>query len=680
MNNENLISPLTVLRGIGDKKNQAFAAAGINTVADLLEYYPRRYEFYKYYSSPAEINERGNAVFSIVYDGTATRQYAKTVGIFSRWRIKTGTRDIIFTWFNQPYILNALEKGKKYCFKCTIEFKKGIWQAVNPKFSGTKFYTHSVLEPVYTPISGIGSAELMKFIGMALGEAEKSDYDVIPEEIRKKYSIPGYAESLRSIHTPKTEEDCIYGNRRLIFEEFFMFRMRQRLSAGKRSSGDASMIFECGCVDEFKGLLPYPLTNAQNKAIDDILRDLLSRAPMNRIVQGDVGSGKTAVAFCACLMAKRAGYQTIIMVPTEVLARQHIESFQNIFKNIDISVGLLVGAMKQNEKRQVLADFTSMNIDVLIGTHAVLEDGVESGSIGLVITDEQHRFGVRQRLNLKSKGKPVNMLVLTATPIPRTLSMVIYGDLDVSIIDEMPPDRIPIRTYAVNSSMRERIYKFVEAQVNEGHQAYIICPLIDNDDDDKASVKAFYAELSNNQLANVRLGMLYGSMKPQEKEEVMSSFARGDTDVLISTTVIEVGINVPNATVMVIEDADKFGLAQLHQLRGRVGRGKWQSHCVLISDATGETAVERLTALVKNRDGFKLAIEDMRLRGQGEYFGLRQSGASGFAHGVLPRDTEIFTQAADAVDFVANNRDEFGEYYNILSEKARILNEETIFN
>ena len=676
-----LLDSTDKIKGIGAKKSQSLASAGITNVGELLRCFPLRYDFYRFYDDPAKIEENGKCVFYAEYNGGATKQYAKTVGFFVRWRIKTGTRDVLFTWFNQPYVLNSLEKGKRYCIKCDVQLKNGVYQAINPHFSSTDQYTHSVLEPQYKPIEGIGKGELVNFIKKALDYAEIDDSnDPIPYLLRQKYDIPPYGKALRSIHTPQTEEECIRANKRLIFEEFFMFRIRQKLWAGKRGEGDASAIFDKKCIDEFKSLLPYRLTGAQQKALDDVARDLLSKTPMNRIIQGDVGSGKTAVAFAACWMTKCAGYQSVIMVPTEVLARQHYASFGATFGNADIKAGLLVGGMKQSEKKSVIEDFAQGNIHVLIGTHAVLEERVSSDGIGLVITDEQHRFGVKQRLSLKNKGRPVNMLVLTATPIPRTLSMVIYGDLDVSIIDEMPPDRIPIKTYAVTGDMRERIYKFITKEVKAGRQAYVICPLVETDDESKASVKRYFDKLSKNELKEVRTGMLYGGMKPAQKDEVMNAFAAGDIDVLISTTVIEVGINVPNATVIAIEDAEKFGLAQLHQLRGRVGRGREQSHCILISDCKGEIAVERLTTLVKTNDGFEIAKSDMRLRGQGEYFGLRQHGAQLFRFGELPRDMLIFTQAADAVELVASCGDELGEFYRRMYHEAKRLNEEIVFN
>lgn len=672
---------ITVLKGIGTKKSEAFSACGINTILQLLEYYPVRYEYYNFCNSPDEIINGGKTVFYVTYNGTVTRQYAKNVGIFVRWRIKSQKRDVLLTWFNQPYIASTLEKGRTYCIKCDLELKNGIWQAVNPKFSATAKYKDGIMEPVYKNIQGIGTAELRKFIKEAIEYINDGEIkDTIPDDIREKYSVPGYIESLKSIHLPKNEEDCIIGNKRLIFEEFYMFKLRQKLSQAKRSTKDASVDFDVNCIENFKSKLTYNLTPAQENAITDIAKDLKDKKPMNRIVQGDVGSGKTVVAFAACLMAKNAGFQSIIMAPTEVLARQHEESFQKTFSEMNINSALLVGSMKQSEKKQTAQDFASGKIDVLIGTHAVLEDNIVSENVGLVVTDEQHRFGVKQRLNLKNKGRPVNMLVMTATPIPRTLSMVIYGDLDVSVIDQMPPGRTPVKTYAVNGTMRERIYKFAVKQVKEGRQVYIVCPLIDDDDESKASVKKYFGNLSNNELKDVNTGMLYGAMKPSEKDAVMNDFATGKTDVLISTTVIEVGINVPNATVMIIEDAEKFGLAQLHQLRGRVGRGSEQSYCILISDSEGKIAKERLSALVKTTDGFKIAEDDMKLRGQGEYFGLRQHGNSQFKYGVLPRDTVIFAQASNAVEYVAENADKYAEFYKNAYEKAKRLNEEIVFN
>ncbi len=671
---------ISTLRGVGPKREELLAKAGITTLRELLHYFPAKYDYFEFYDDISEIDIPKKVAFYLVYDGNAKKRYSKTTGFFISWQVKCGSATLEFYWFNQPYLINSFVPGKRYLIKCTLERKSKVLRAVNARLIPDMNVSGNIIEPVYRGIDGISSTAISKLMALALEQAEK-DYDAIPEEIRTKYGIGSEYEALCGMHFPKNEYDCIKSMQRFIFEEFCLFRMRQVLSSMKRKKEGAALDFEKQAVTEFIKRLPYRPTDAQARAIDDVMNDLLSPAPMNRIIQGDVGSGKTLVAFAGCLMTVCSGHQAIMMVPTEVLARQHADSFDKTFEGFGLKAGLLVGSLKASEKKKVKEDFASGAINVLIGTHAVLEDDVSSGNVGLVITDEQHRFGVRQRFGLKMKGRPVNMLVMTATPIPRTLSMAVYGDLDVSIIDELPPGRSPVKTYSVRTDMRERIYKFIVREVSEGRQAYVICPLVEDDEDSsKASVKSLFDELSGSALKDVRTGILYGSMKPDDKEKVMNSFANGETDVLISTTVIEVGINVPNATVIVIENAERFGLAQLHQLRGRVGRGQYQSHCILISDATNETALARLKTLVKTTNGFEIAEEDMKLRGAGEYFGLRQSGTKQFTLGELPRDAMLFAQAADAVAYAEKNQARFSEFFEGMKEKALSIEKEIVFN
>ena len=674
MINENI----QIIKGIGPKKAELLKSVGITTPGELLHYFPSRYDFYCYYKNISDINENTKAVFYIIYDGTAVKKYSPKIGYYVRWQVMLNGKALSFIWFNQPYIINSLVKEKKYCVKCEITYKGKFAEAVNPHFSLKQEYNQSILQPVYRVPAGISSTEIAGFIEIAFNLCRNEIDDYIPRDIAEKYGIMCLNDAIEGVHFPKNEENGILAMQRFIFEEFFMFCMRQRQLRSKRVQNGSRIEFDKDKITSFMYSLPYSLTNAQKKAIYDIAEDMMSNEPMNRIVQGDVGSGKTIVAFAACLMAKFGGKQAIIMAPTEVLARQHKESFEKIFGNTGIKSDILAGSLKANEKEYVKKAFSNGDIDVLIGTHAVLEDNVESDNVGLVITDEQHRFGVRQRFNLKMKGKPVNMLVLTATPIPRTLSMTIYGDLDVSVIDELPPGRIPVKTYALDSSMHDRIYRFIVNEVKAGRQAYIICPLVE--DEEKISVKTYYDKLSSNELKEVRTAMLYGSMKPQEKDSIMKAFAEGKIDVIISTTVIEVGINVPNATVIVVENAEKFGLAQLHQLRGRVGRGKYKSYCVLMSDSKSETAKARLKTLVRTTNGFEIAEEDMRLRGAGEYFGLRQHGQQQFKLGELPRDAILFAKAASAADFVEKHKTDYIEFYSKIRQAADLLNDDIVFN
>ena len=674
--NENI----TKLKGIGPGNEKLLNSIGISTVGELLHYFPKVYDFYKYYENPEYISESGKCIFYVTYDGGAVRKYSPQTGYYVKWQYKEGRKNITFTWFNQPYIINSLEKGKRYCVKCDIDCKNSLLTSVNPRFDGKYECNESVMEPLYKLPKGISAARFSGFVKNALIQAENSFNDYIPEKLRLKYDILPLCEALVQVHCPANEEQAINGMKRFIFEEFFMFCVRKSVNKRQAFRGSAAIKCDWDAMEKFFAKLPYKLTDAQLKAVNDVIHDLESDKPMNRIIQGDVGSGKTAVAFSACLAAKSGGVQSIIMAPTEVLANQHMKSFEELFKEYDIKAGLLTGSMTKKAKNELKKDFFEGKTDVLIGTQAVLEEDVVSDNVGLVITDEQHRFGVRQRLGLKNKGKPINMLLLTATPIPRTLSLVIYSDLDVSVIDQMPEGRIPVKTYCRKSKARGNVYAFAVNEIASGHRLYVICPAVEDEDENKASVKTLYDSLSKNELKNVRCAMLYGGMRPKDKDEIMSKFASGQIDALISTTVVEVGVNVPEATVMIVENAEKFGLAQLHQLRGRVGRGREKSYCILISDSESETAKARLAMLEHTNDGFEIAREDMRLRGQGEYFGLRQHGEQQFRLGELPRDVLLFAKASDAAEFVCENKDIYSEFYKYITDKANILNDNIVFN
>lgn len=668
---------ISVLKGIGPKKSELLASVGITTLGELLRFFPVKYNYYEFYDSLADINCDTKALFRVKYDGNGTRIYSPKTGNFISWIFTENNTKIRFYWFNQPYILATLKKGQTYCVKCEVKKNGKLLSAANPHFYAENEYGQSTLEPVYKQIRGISQKEISGYIGQAI-DLCREDEDFFPHEITDKFNLPDKFEALKSVHFPKNEEDGINGMRRFIFEEFFMFAMRQRILKAQLPKEGSEMRFKTSDIAEFGKNLPYELTEDQRKALNSIVFDMRSQIPMNRIIQGDVGSGKTIVAFAACYMAKLSGKQSIIMAPTEVLARQHKEAFNEIFHDYMINCELLVGSITKKDKICIKNKFEHNEIDVLIGTHALLEDDVFSDNVGLAIIDEQHRFGVRQRFEIKEKGKPINLLSLTATPIPRTLAMTAYGGLDVSIIGTMPSGRIPIKTYAVNSTMHERIYKFIVKEVKNGRQAYVICPLVD--DDEKASVKSYYEQLRKNELSSVRVGMMYGKMKPEEKEEVMRLFASREMDVLISTTVIEVGVNVPNASVIIIENAENFGLAQLHQLRGRVGRGQYKSYCILVSDSKTETAIKRLDALVKNTSGFDIAEMDLEMRGAGEFFGLRQHGEQQFTIGVLPRDAGILLQALEASDFIEKNKQCFIDFYNYIFQSAQSATDGVVMN
>lgn len=671
---------ITELKGIGPQNEKLLNGIGIFTVEELLYYFPTGYNFYKYYAAPENINESGKSIFYLTYDGGATRKYSPQTGYYIKWQYSSGQKNIVFTWFNQPYMISSLQKGKTYCVKCDIDYKGNLLTAVNPHFTVKEEYKASVTEPVYKLPKGLSQTRFSGFVLEALSASEMLTDEYLPDDVRLRYGILPLCDALRYVHCPKNDEQAVSGMKRFIFEEFFMFGMRRYMNKRKNTAVSAAVHCNEAVLHDFCSRLPYVLTDAQLKAVKDVAQDLASPEPMNRLVQGDVGSGKTVVAFAACLAARSGGVQSMIMAPTEVLAAQHMRSFETLFGDNEIKAGLLVGSMTKKAKNDIKTAFYKGDIDVLIGTQALLQDDAVSDNVGLVVTDEQHRFGVRQRLELKNKGRPVNMLLLTATPIPRTLSLIIYSDLDVSIIDEMPKGRIPVKTYCRRSTARTKVYAFAVNEIKKGNRVYVICPSVDDENENKASVKRLYEELSTGELRSARCAMLYGSMKPKDKTDVMTAFASGDVDVLISTTVVEVGVNVPEATVMIVENAERFGLAQLHQLRGRVGRGSAGSYCILISDSDFETAKARLAMLESTNDGFEIAKEDMRLRGQGEYFGLKQHGPQQFRLGELPRDMLLLAQASEAAQLVCKERDKYSIFYGYMRDKVAKLNEETVFN
>ena len=673
------------IKGIGAKKAELFAKLDVDTVRSLVYMLPMRYEIYQFCNSLADIKAEGCVAFYMQYNGGAAEHISIGGSRYIQYLYREPAGSVRFVWFNQPYILKTLQKGAIYKVVTRVEYSSGVWSAVNPKLikaAKREKDEGSFMEPVYSSVAGLKSQEISRYIKLALSELGEIQ-DLLPKAIAQKYHLDDINTALHKAHMPSGREDCVSARRRLVFDELFLFASRMKLARRMGSASGAGIDIYQKEIERFIASLPYALTNAQNMALHEILRDMENDKPMNRILQGDVGSGKTIVAFLACYAAKLAGKQSIIMAPTELLARQHLESFQKLFHEDDMSAVLLVGSMGSRAKKQAKAEFASGRADVLIGTHAVLESDVEAANLGLVVTDEQHRFGVAQRARLKNKGNPVNMLVMTATPIPRTLSMVLYGDLDISAIDELPPGRLPIKTYNVNSSMHGRIYNFIRREAEAGHQAYLVCPLIENEDEagesEKLSVKNLHKKLVENELKGLSVGMLYGSMTPEEKEKTAQEFFAGKIQVLVCTTVVEVGVNVPNATIIVIENAERFGLAQLHQLRGRVGRGKEKSYCILITDSTTDTVNARMRIMSQTNNGFEIAERDMELRGSGEYFGLKQSGEAQFRYAQLPEDMELLREASMAADQVLSEP-QFAEFREQFTARLSVLNEKTLFN
>ncbi|MBR6702681.1 MAG: ATP-dependent DNA helicase RecG, partial [Clostridia bacterium] len=619
---------ITELKGVGEKRARSLSKAGINTVNDLLSFYPRTYLDWSraYGIGSAPLNEN---VCVRAFVGSVVREHVIRKGMTTYSFDITDGRDVMaVTFFNNKYVSSMLKTGEEYLFYGKITaLGRGYKSMTSPKF--VKADSSVALKPVYPQTSELNSNYFEKLIASALGSVGVIP-DCIPESVRNDYCLMSRDDAIRNIHFPASPDLLSEAKRRISFEELFLLQVGlSRLKIKSRKATAYSL--EKDYSDEFCALLPFKLTGAQKRAIADCTADMSSGVPMNRLLQGDVGSGKTAVSAALVYNAVRNGFQAAIMAPTEVLARQHYNTFTRFFSGTGITVGILTGSVSAKEKREIKDKLASGEINLIIGTHAIIQKDVVFRNLGLAVTDEQHRFGVNQRGALGSKGKNPHTLVMSATPIPRTLSLIIYGDLDISILDEMPAGRQKTETYVVDYDKRERAYGYVKKHILSGYQGYIVCPLVDTDDEEepdserKASVK-LYEELSSGFFKGFRLGLLYGKMKADEKKEIMAQFAAGDIDLLISTTVIEVGVDVPNAVIMVIENADCFGLSQLHQLRGRVGRGDVKSTCILISDIKNGLVKERLGILESTTDGFKIADEDLKLRGPGDFIGSRQHG------------------------------------------------------
>ena len=620
-----LADKITTLKGVGPKKAEAFARLGIETVEDLVFAFPRIYEDRKNIVPIENLKEGETALFIGEVDVIRPGGYYRGRGSrVLRMLATDDTGSIEVVFFNAAYLAKTIHKGDRLAFYGKPVYNRDRLQVVHPQFEKADNAETGIL-PVYPLTSGITQREmrrLQKLVRPLYSQVE----EILSEETIRRNNLCGIEYAIKNVHFPEDRQNYLEAKYRLVFDEFMTLEaglMASKISEQEYEKG--SRFFDDGSESEFIGSLPYPLTGAQQRCVSEIMADLTSDRPMNRLIQGDVGSGKTAVAQIAMFKAVRSGYQAVMMAPTEILARQHYEGISRDFKAFGIRTGFLSGNMKAAEKRQVLEGLSDGSIQVLIGTHAVIQPDVVFHNLGLVITDEQHRFGVSQRIKLKDKGDRANVLVMTATPIPRTLAVVLYGDMDVSVIDEMPPGRMPVVTKSLTGfDAREKCYDFVERQIREGHQIYVVTPLIDESETmDARSAAQVYEELA---ARFARTEMIHGSMKQTEKDDIMARFSAGEIDVLVATVVIEVGINVPNATVMVVENAERFGLAQLHQLRGRVGRGRWQSYCFLITEGQSELALKRGEIMEASSDGFYIAEEDLKLRGPGEIFGTRQHG------------------------------------------------------
>lgn len=644
---------LRTLKGVGEKTEKLFWKVGIYDTDDLLHYYPRNYDEYETPVDIAELKEGtvqavSAAVCSGVYVNSVKGRQIISVNIADQ----SGKFPVV--WFNLPYLKKTLRKGSWFVFRGRIVRKQGKLEMEHPEIFTPSAYEEILhhLQPIYGLTAGLSNKTVVKMITQLL-ESVPMQSEYLPEEFRERYELADINYALRTIHFPLNKEELLVSRKRLVFDEFFLFILSVRKMKEKtEETPNCFPVKETWLTEEIIERLPYSLTGAQLNAWHEIERDLAGRRMMSRLVQGDVGSGKTILAFLAMCLVADNGYQAALMAPTEVLARQHYEGFQKLMEeqNLSFPTVLLTGSDTAREKRLAYAKIASGEALVIIGTHALIQEKVEYANLALVITDEQHRFGVKQRETLTTRGNPPNVLVMSATPIPRTLAIILYGDLDISVIDELPARRLPIKNCVVNTSYRPKAYSFIERQVREGRQAYVICPMVEESEGMEAENVLDYTEkLRENLSSDIRIEYLHGKMKAKEKNVVMEAFAQGAIQVLVSTTVVEVGVNVPNATVMMVENAERFGLAQLHQLRGRVGRGEYQSYCIFMQ-GNQEQVSKRLEILNKSNDGFYIAGEDLKLRGPGDLFGIRQSGDMEFKIGDIYNDSAILTKASEAAD------------------------------
>lgn len=639
------------IKGIGEARAKALSKLGIGTLQDLIGYFPRRYEDRTMTRSIREL-EIGETVCvraMIAQDPTANRISGGRTVVKARAVDDSGALDL--TFFNQEYRKNSLHRGETYIFCGKVEGNLLTRRMINPivEREGEQVLTGHIV-PIYPLTAGVSQNLLYKAVGQGLTECRHLLTDCLPDAVRQEHQLCHSGYAYENIHFPADAEALNLARRRMVFEELFILSCGLQMLRSRRTdvAGPA-----CAAADmeEFYGALPFSLTNAQRRAIGEAVADMRSGRPMNRLCQGDVGSGKTMVAAGCVWFAARSGWQSALMAPTEILARQHYENLAPLFEKFGLRCALLTGSTKAKERRDILENLAPGEIDLCIGTHALLTEDVSYARLGLVITDEQHRFGVNQRAALGQKAENPHMLVLSATPIPRTLALIIYGDLDVSVMNELPPGRQKVDTFAVGESYRQRVNQFIRKQVEAGHQVFIVCPLVGQEDhipDERKAAAAYAKKLREEVFPDLRICLLHGKMKAKEKEKVMEDFAAGNGDILVATTVVEVGVDVPNATCMVVENAERFGLSQLHQLRGRVGRGQAKSYCILLSEHPSEETKRRLKVMTKTNDGFEISREDLALRGPGDFFGQRQHGLPALKIADLSCDMALLDEAQQA--------------------------------
>lgn len=672
-----ITSPITEIKGIGEKTQKSFAKMGVYTVGDILLHFPRNYVKFPEITDIDELNNVNESQDYAIHAVIRKAPLVKNTG-----RMQITLQDIgspghmiQLIWYRMPYLKAQLSQGRHLIFYGRIKPKGGKYVMEQPVVYEVEKYEaiRDTLQPVYSSTSGITNNLIVKTVKEALAN-DRLLGDYLPSKIRGAYGFCEYNYAMKQIHFPDDFDALIEARRRLVFDEFFLFIMGMRYQ-NKRQQKDRNgfRFTEPEFVDGLIEKLPYELTNAQKNTISEIENDMQSPYVMQRLIQGDVGSGKTIVAFLLMAWASKCGYQSAIMAPTEVLANQHYETFCSLVEQfgLECPVILLTGSMTVKQKRMAYERMKTEKNALIIGTHALIQEKADFENLSLVITDEQHRFGVKQRETFSNKGAKPHILVMSATPIPRTLAIIIYGDMDISVINEVPAKRLPIKNCVVNTAYRPKAYSFIEGQVKKGHQAYVICPLVEETENSEGeNVTDYAARLREALPDDIKVDMLNGKMKSKLKDEVMTRFAKNESQVLVSTTVVEVGVNVPNATVMMIENADRFGLAQLHQLRGRVGRGDAQSYCIFINSSNSKKAQKRLEILNKSNDGFYIASEDLKLRGPGDFFGIRQSGDLAFTLADVYQDSDVLKEASEMVDEVLEEDPELAmEEHHLLKKK-----------
>ena len=648
---------ISTIKSIGPAREKLFNKVGVYTVEDMLKYYPRAYEDRSKIKDICDVADGENVLIKACAVTVVKSNRIRRGLSLQKLKVTDHTGVVEITWFNQDWIAKGFDIQADYYFFGEVKVKNHRIEMTNPVYEKCeKAQLTNKIVPIYPLTANL----TQKIVQTTVSECVKAIPEIeetIPDFIREKYTLCGIDYAVENIHFPKSEEKHGYARRRLAFEELFYLQLAMRYLRTRRKTHEGIKIEDKNYSYAFVSGLPFTLTDDQLKVIGEISEDMAGQKPMNRLVQGDVGCGKTVVAAASMYVAVKNGYQAAMMAPTEILATQHFESLQNMFGKYGIKTVLLTGSMTAKQKREAYEFIKNGEVDVIVGTHAVIQKEVEFKNLALVITDEQHRFGVKQRSALAEKGEHPHMLVMTATPIPRTLALILYGDLDVSSIKQLPPGRKPVDTFAVDEKMRTRINNFMLKQIGEGRQVYIVCPMVEESEtmEDLKAVTDFAEKLQKTVFGNYVVGVVHGKMPAKEKDRIMTEFYKGNIHVLVSTTVIEVGVNVPNANTMVIENAERFGLSQLHQLRGRVGRGEYQSYCIMFCDSNGEVVRERMKIMTETNDGFVISEKDLQIRGPGEFFGTRQHGLPEFKIANIYEDTDILVSSGQAAEYVMKN-------------------------